>query len=152
MTLLLAGVILVLTAGTAPARAADLDLTQYRGKIVYLDFWASWCVPCRRSFPWMNAMQRKYGKQGLVVLGVNEDDDPAATSAFLDKHPADFRVLRDGGGKLASRYQLMGMPSAFVIDRDGRVVAKHIGFKKDSPGRLEAQLRKLLNASSGGKS
>lgn len=141
----LAGLCLV---AVTPASADGLNLAQYHGKVVYLDFWASWCVPCRRSFPWMNAMQRRFGDRGLVVVGVDEDSDPAAAKQFLAKHPAAFNVVPDPDGKLAESYHLMGMPSSLVIDRDGKVVARHIGFHKNSPATYSAELRELLGHSS----
>lgn len=146
--LLAAGLLCAGLAWVAPVGATGLDLSQYRGKVVYLDFWASWCVPCRRSIPWMNAMQQRYRDQGLVVIGVNEDSDPAAAKQFLAAHPAAFKVVPDPDGKLAESYGLMGMPSSFIIGRDGQVVTRHIGFHTDSPKSYAAELRKLLESAS----
>ena len=79
----------------------SFDLQQYRGKVLILDFWASWCVPCRRSFPWMNEMQEKYGGQGLVIVGVRMDADAAEAQTFLKEFPVDFRIIEDAKGELA---------------------------------------------------
>lgn len=143
LALLAAGTLL---AGflSLPVSAADLDIARYQGKVVYLDFWASWCAPCRRSFPWMNRMQQKYGEAGLVVIGVNVDSDPAAAREFLQEIPADFRIVYDPEGELAERYQLMGMPTSFVIDRDGKIHGSHIGFRESSPENYEREIRALL--------
>lgn len=130
-----------------PALAADstsLDLTAYRGKVVYLDFWASWCKPCRHSFPWMNDMQKKYGADGLVIVAVNVDEQHADAAKFLRQTPADFAIVYDPEGKYAQQYQIIGMPSSFIIGRDGQVVKKHQGFFDDSPAKYEAELRELL--------
>lgn len=129
---------------TARASAPELDLAQYRGKVVYLDFWASWCVPCRKSFPWMNAMQKAYGERGLVVIAVNVDTERRDADRFLFAVPAEFQVLYDPAGALAQRYRLAGMPSAFIIDRDGRLVVHHEGFTRDSPRTEEAEIQQLL--------
>lgn len=142
--LLAIGALAACLLAMAPAGAASLDLAQYRGKVVYLDFWASWCVPCRRSFPWMNQIQQRYAGQGLVVIGVDEDSDPGAAKRFLAQHPAAFTVVPDPDGKLAETYGLMGMPSSFIIGRDGKIVTRHVGFHSDSPTTYSEELRKRL--------
>ncbi|MGD8575233.1 MAG: TlpA disulfide reductase family protein [Gammaproteobacteria bacterium] len=140
-TLLLA----VLSLSVAPARAAPgLDLSAYKGKVVYVDFWASWCGPCRHSFPWMNAMQKKYAGQGLVIVGVNVDSEHADAAKFLQRTPADFRIVYDPEGKLAEKYQLMGMPSSFLYGRNGELVGRHVGFTEDSPAEYEREIKTLL--------
>ncbi len=104
----------------------SFDLQQYRGKVLILDFWASWCVPCRRSFPWMNEMQEKYGGQGLVIVGVNMDADAAEAQTFLKEFSVDFRIIEDAKGELAKKIDVIAMPSSYVIDRNGDVVARHL--------------------------
>ena len=108
---------------------AGFDLEELRGKVVMLDFWASWCVPCRDSFPWMNNMQQKYADEGLVIIGVNVDADADAAQKFLEKYPAPFRLISDPDGVLAQEYGVIVMPSTFVFDRDGELAATHRGFK-----------------------
>lgn len=122
----------------------ELDLGAYHGKVVVLDFWASWCVPCRRSFPWLDSMQAKYENDGLVVIGINEDSDSGAAAAFLEEFPVRFRIVGDAGGRLATRYDLMAMPSSYVFDRDGEYVVHHLGFKTASLDDYEHLLRKTL--------
>lgn len=130
---------------TASSQAATtLDLSQYKGKVVYLDFWASWCKPCRESFPWMDAMHKKYGGQGLVVIAVNVDEDRRDADHFLKDFPTSVQVVYDPEGALASQYKLIGMPSSFLIGRDGNVVAKHQGFFEDSPSKFEAEIQQQL--------
>lgn len=147
-----AAVTFLLAVGTAfsasaPALAAGetaLDLDQYAGKVVYLDFWASWCAPCRRSFPWMNEMREKYADDGLVIIGVNVDAERELADRFLAETPASFRIVHDPEGKLASEWQLLGMPNSFLINRNGEVVLRHVGFRSDTPGKLESEIRELL--------
>jgi thiol-disulfide isomerase/thioredoxin len=129
-----------LTAGAADA----LNLDRYRGKVVVLDFWASWCAPCRQSFPWLNDLQAKYAERGLVVLGVNVDGTRADAERFLHDVPARFEIVYDPKGALASRYDLPGMPSSFVFGPDGTLVAKHIGFRNADRAEREAEIAKLL--------
>ena len=128
----------------AYADAPALDLTQYQGKLVYLDFWASWCKPCRQSFPWMDAMQKKYAADGLVIVAVDEDEQPADGQKFLAEEPVGFSIVSDPKGMLAERYGLIGMPSSFLFGRDGQALQKHAGFYSDSPARFEAEIRAAL--------
>lgn len=129
---------------SAEESAASFDLASFKGKVVYLDFWASWCAPCRKSFPWLNRLQAKYGEEGLVVVAVNVDRERRKADEFLEKHPADFRVVYDPEGKLASHYDLKGMPSTFLIDRSGAERAAHVGFRENETETLEKTVRLLL--------
>jgi cytochrome c biogenesis protein CcmG/thiol:disulfide interchange protein DsbE len=132
---------LVLASASSGAESvAGLQLADYRGKVVVVDFWASWCVPCRRSFPWMNTMQARYGDRGLVVVGVNVDRERAAADRFLAEVPADFRIHFDSEGRLAEEFGVEAMPSSYVIGRDGEIVARHLGFKVRNQDEYEALL------------
>jgi thiol-disulfide isomerase/thioredoxin len=136
--------LLAFTLYSASALTAEsLDIEQHRGKVVLLDFWASWCEPCRHSFPWLNEMQAKYGDR-LVVIGVNVDSERAEANRFLAQVPAHFQVIYDPAGELAARYDVMGMPSSYLFDTSGTLVDKHLGFRKALRAEREAQLRKLL--------
>ena len=127
-------------AVAAPATSGALDLAEHSGKVVVVDFWASWCVPCRRSFPWLNDMHAKYEAQGLVIIGVNVDADRDDAMAFLSKYQADFRIHFDNEGQLATKYGVEAMPSSFVIGRDGEIAARHLGFKVKRQDEYEAIL------------
>ena len=136
-------------ANGGPAQAPNpspqlLDLEAYQGEVVLLDFWASWCGPCRDSFPWMQEVQREYGERGLRVIAVNVDEDRAAAEAFLASYNVDFQIAYDPEGTLPSAYNLPAMPSSVLIDRDGTIAYRHAGFrKKDRKGyakRIEALL------------
>jgi thiol-disulfide isomerase/thioredoxin len=117
---------------------------QLRGKVVYVDFWASWCVPCRASFPWLEDLHRKYGEQGLVVLGINKDQEPGDAGKFLARYPASFPLLRDPGDALAKGFAVRGMPSAYLIDRRGNIRHTHVGFRQETSAELERLLVELL--------
>jgi thiol-disulfide isomerase/thioredoxin len=125
--------------------ATDFDLREYHGKVVVLDFWASWCVPCRRSFPWMNNMQEKYGDEGLVIIGVNLDAVDADAQAFLKETPADFRIINDPQGTLAREHDVIAMPTSYIFDRTGKLVTRHLGFKVRRQEEYEALLVETLN-------
>lgn len=137
---------LLLAFSTASRAEESLDLSQYRGKVVLLDFWASWCVPCRRSFPWMNEMQRKYGDSGLIIIGVNMDAEAGAAQAFLNDYPAEFTIISDPDGELAREYGVIAMPSSYVIDRDGELATRHLGFKVKKQDEYESILLETLRS------
>lgn len=121
-----------LFVGVAPAtQAQQLDLSPYKGKVVLLDFWASWCAPCKLSFPWMNQLQQAYGANGIIVVAVNVDHDRSAAEAFLRDTPAQFPIVFNAKGKIASEYPVRGMPTSFVIGRDGKIKFTHSGFEQD---------------------
>ncbi len=147
------GVILLGFAHQIAAQAASvpttLDLSQYRGKVVLMDFWASWCAPCRQSFPWLNAMQSRYADRGLVVIGVNVDSTQAEAAKFLRDVPASFHIVYDPQGSLASQYDVPGMPSSFLVGRDGTIVARHVGFRGAARAEREDELLKLLASGAG---
>src|SRR5450631_1845011 len=109
--------LLLMLSGIGMLRAAGLDLHAYRGKVVYLDFWASWCGPCRQSFPWLADLLRERESQDLVVIGVNVDKDRALAERFLGETPAAFPIVYDPEGAIASAYKVAGMPTAILIDR-----------------------------------
>lgn len=119
---------------------SELNLADHAGKVVILDFWASWCGPCRRSFPWLNAMHRKYGPDGLVIIGVNLDASQDDAMGFLDEVPADFHIYFDTDALLANEYGVEAMPSSIIIGRDGEIQASHRGFKVKKEAEYEAIL------------
>ena len=125
-------------------RAEGFDPTPYRGKVVYLDFWASWCSPCLQSFPWMNAMQAKYGKAGLVIIAVNVDRQRQAADAFLHKTSPNFTVTYDPDNTLFEAHQLIGMPTALIFDRRGVLRSRHVGWSAEQRETYEAEIRALL--------
>ncbi|HEX9626194.1 MAG TPA: TlpA disulfide reductase family protein [Acidiferrobacterales bacterium] len=136
-------------AGSAPelaltTRQGVLPLASLRGKVVYLDYWASWCGPCRSSFPWMNEMQSRYGDRGLVIVAVSVDKEPAAVDSFLRQYPARFTIAYDPAGAAAGAMQVKGMPSSYLIDREGNVHAVHVGFREQDKAELETRIRTLL--------
>lgn len=124
--------------------AGQIKLSDLKGKVVYVDFWASWCGPCRASFKWLNEAQEKYAAKGLVIVGINVDKDKAAAAEFLKENPAKFRIAYDPEGKAAESYQLKGMPSTFFIDRKDVVRLTHVGYRIKDKEALTAELEKLL--------
>lgn len=124
--------------------ASTLALHQLRGQVVYLDFWASWCGPCRQSFPWMAEMHKRHAAQGLAVVAVNLDTRMADAQAFLRSVPAPFRIAYDAQGKTPREYAIKAMPTSLLIGRDGRVRHIHAGFRPSDTGALEAAITEAL--------
>ncbi len=110
-------------------------LPDLKGKVVLLDFFASWCAPCKASFPVMQELHKEFGSKGLVVVAVNLDDKKEEMQRFLKKHPSDFIIVRDATKKLVSTINIATLPSSFILDREGRVHSIHNGFKGNETKR-----------------
>jgi thiol-disulfide isomerase/thioredoxin len=123
----------------------QVSLDDYKGQVVYLDFWASWCKPCRSSFPWMNNMQTKYGEIGFAVVSINLDQDTSSISQFLKNYPANFTILLDPDGEVASQYELVGMPSSYLVDKEGRLRKSHTGFFIKNQAIYEQEIVDLMS-------
>jgi thiol-disulfide isomerase/thioredoxin len=140
----------VVGAEQAPAvrlrqmNAAPFPLESLKGSVVVLDFWAPWCVPCRTSFPAMDALQQKYAKQGLRVLGLTLDGNDDAIIAFLDAVPVGFTILRDTSGQAGEAFNVVAMPTTFVLDRQGRIAARFEGGGAAVHAKVEAAVATLL--------
>jgi cytochrome c biogenesis protein CcmG/thiol:disulfide interchange protein DsbE len=125
----------------------SVKLSALRGKVVLVDFWASWCAPCRDSLPVLDRLAKTYRDQGLVIVGVNIDKSAGEARAFLEKNKlqVSFPVVNDKDHKVAERYAPPTMPSSYLIDREGRVHRVHAGFRPSDESKLEAELKALLN-------
>ena len=146
MQLLLALTLLFAPEFTLPTRTQhEVTLSELRGKVVYVDFWASWCAPCRESFPWMSRMAVRYGSRGLVIVAVNLDKKRESADAFLDKYAAPFTVAFDPAGKTAEAFHVQAMPSSFLIDRSGKVIYSHEGFEPSKSGKIEQKIQEALS-------
>ena len=128
-----------------PGKYKTIDLSKYKGKVVYLDFWASWCEPCKRSFPWMNELQSQYGQNGFEVVAVSLDTSRKDAEAFLKKVPASFDIAFDERGKTAEAYHLKAMPSSFLIDREGKLVHKSLGYRNEEKKIIESKIQQLTS-------
>ena len=150
LTALLLSLSLIADSGTAAPAPATPDwplLKSFSGKVVLVDFWASWCGPCLRSFPWMNDLQQHYGGEGLVIVAVNLDQERALADAFLSKLPPNFRIEYDAAGTVARQFGVQVMPSSFLVDRKGRVRVAHAGFRDAQRAEREQQIVQLLKES-----
>jgi thiol-disulfide isomerase/thioredoxin len=151
---LLAALSLTLTLVAGSSVAAPVPATpdwpllkSFSGKVVLVDFWASWCGPCLRSFPWMNDLQQRYAGEGLVVVAVNLDHERALADSFLQKLPPKFQVEFDAAGNIARQFGVQAMPSSFLVDRHGQVRVRHAGFRDAQRAEREEQIKQLLKES-----
>jgi thiol-disulfide isomerase/thioredoxin len=120
-------------------------LPEARGRVVIVDFWASWCAPCRASFPAYARLQAEYAARGLVIIAVSVDEDPAACAAFVRKFAPPFAVVRDADHKLVRSVRVPAMPTSFLIGRDGRVKFIHAGYHSGSTeSALRTEVESLL--------
>jgi cytochrome c biogenesis protein CcmG, thiol:disulfide interchange protein DsbE len=116
-----------------------------KGKVVMVDFWASWCGPCGESFPAMDEIQKKYSAQGLVIIAINVDEKKSDMDDFLKAHPVSFAIVRDAAQKLVDKAGIGTMPSSFLLGRDGKVVFAHSGFHgNDTRKQYEHEIESLL--------
>jgi thiol-disulfide isomerase/thioredoxin len=125
-------------AFSLPGQHGIVALDSLRGKVVLVDFWASWCVPCHRSFPWMSGLHERYKDKGLVIVAIDLDKSRDAAEQFLAQHPAPFRVAFDPAGTTAEAYHVSGMPSTYLVAPNGEIRYSHIGFDSKKTAELEA--------------
>jgi len=121
-----------------------VDLNELKGKVVLVDFWASWCGPCKQEMPVLEELHKKYAKEGLVIVGVNIDNNPKKMTNFLRGTPVTFRVVHDRKLAVASKYEPGTMPSSYFIARDGKIRYVHEGFRKKDAAELEERVKGLL--------
>jgi peroxiredoxin len=122
----------------------NVRLGEQRGQVVLVNFWATWCGPCREEMPQLNRLYDKYRGAGLVMLGVNVDEDPAKAAEVAQKLGVHFPVLLDSNKQVSSRYELSAMPSTVLIDRDGKVRYLHKGFREGYAQLYDQQIRDLI--------
>ena len=119
-------------------------LADNKGKVILVDFWSSWCIPCRQSFPWMNQLQAQYSPNEFLIIGINLDHDRALAEQFLQETPAEFDIIYDPKGKIAKKYKLKGMPSSLIINKQGEIVSAHTGFNQTKAQQIELQIKKEI--------
>ena len=126
------------------ASDGEISLKDYQGKVLYIDFWASWCGPCRQSFPWMEAMQQKYKAVGVEFLAINLDDNREDAESFLKKQNVSFDIAFDPDGVTPKLYKIPGMPSSFIVSRKGVILFSHTGFNLGSIEAYEKHINDAL--------
>lgn len=121
-------------------------LDDFRGKVVFLDFWATWCPPCRASLPAVEKLSEEYAGKNFQVIGMNLDEDPEAVAAYVAKHKTPYPVLQVGNSDVADRYGVSGIPHFVLIDAQGRRVDQWSGFGRGEPAAWRRAIDALLAA------
>jgi peroxiredoxin len=141
-------------AGSSPAPAPaftlasragqDVSLAQYKGQVVMINFWASWCGPCRQEMPLLESIYKKYNKMGFTMIGVNVEPDSNAANEWLKATPVSFPILYDRDSKVSKLYDVAGMPSTVIIDRTGKLRVLHRGYKPGDENEYLDSIRTLI--------
>jgi len=131
---------------TLPTQDTPIQLSKLQGKVVYVDFWASWCRPCKSSFPWMIKMKQKFKDRPFEIIAINLDKDKALADEFIRSQAINFPVAFDPRAKVAEQYNVEGMPSSYLIDTRGHLRIRYTGFWNKSKDDKEKTIKKLLNA------
>jgi len=121
-----------------------VSLSDFKGKVIFLDFWAPWCTPCREELPELDRLYKKHGTDGFEVVGICLDTPTARIATFLQKVPVTFRILMDEEGIAAEAYRFSGVPTGFLIDRNGNIRKQYKGFAKDLLPLYEKEISDLL--------
>lgn len=122
----------------------NLKLSEQAGNVVMLNFWASWCGPCRKEMPLLNELHNKYEPLGFVILGVNVEQELKLAKAFLKETPVDFPILFDSGNQVSQAYEVIAMPTTVLIDRAGKVRYLHKGYKAGDENKYRKMVKKLV--------
>ena len=132
-------------AFTLASRAGqDVSLAQYKGQVVMINFWASWCGPCRQEMPLLESIYKKYNKMGFTLIGVNVEPDSNAANEWLKATPVSFPILYDRDSKVSKLYDVAGMPSTVIIDRSGKLRVLHRGYKAGDENEYLDSIRTLI--------
>jgi len=121
-----------------------IDFDKYQGKVVLIDFWATWCPPCKQSMPFLNALRNELFDQGFEVVAINVDEDREQVEKFLLANPVDYQLAYDSSGKCPELFDVKAMPSSYFIDRQGVIRAIHLGYRESDKEHIRLEIDKLL--------
>ena len=121
-----------------------LDLTNYKDKVILIDFWATWCPPCKQSMPFLNALRNEFHKNGFEIIAINVDEETQEAKTFLNSYPVDYLMAYDSQGDCPSKYDVKAMPSSYFLDRQGKIRYVHLGFRHADETEIRAWVMQLL--------
>lgn len=126
------------------AKGSDVSLSDFQGDVVLINFWASWCGPCREEMPLLDQLSDRYGDLGFTMLGVNVEEDSKLADQFLQGTPVDFPILYDRANSVSQLYDVVAMPTTVIVDREGKVRFIHHGYEPGYENDYQDQIRALL--------
>ena len=133
-----------LFTGVAVNTEQQISLADYRGKVVFLDFWASWCAPCRASLPAYEQMRQEIGTEEFEIIAINVDENTSDGLEFLAQHPVSYPVLADPNGEIGIPYGIRTLPRSFLLDRNGQIITSQKSFKAGDEIELKQEIEELL--------
>ena len=129
---------------TLAGSTKELDLSAYKGKVVLIDFWATWCPPCKKSMPFLNGLRNERLKDGFEIIAINVDEDSDEATRFLASNPVDYTMAFDPKGDCPAKFDVKAMPSSYLIDRTGKIRKVHLGFRDEDQAMIRDQVTALL--------
>ncbi len=121
-----------------------LNLANYKNQVILIDFWATWCPPCKQSMPFLNALRNELHESGFEIIAINVDEDTQEAKTFLDSYPVDYLMAYDSKGDCPTTYDVKAMPSSYFIDRQGKIRYVHLGFRHSDEIEIRARVMQLL--------
>jgi len=121
-----------------------LDLSEYKNKVLLIDFWATWCPPCKQSMPFLNALRNELADKGFEIIAINVDEETEVAQNFLNNYPVDYPVVFDPKGECPLAYDVKAMPSSYFVDKKGKIRYVHFGFRHQDESEIRARVLELL--------
>ena len=131
-------------AATLAGSAEKLDITAFKGKVILIDFWATWCPPCKKSMPFLNGLRNERLKDGFEIIAINVDEDSEEAKRFLGSNPVDYVMAFDPKGDCPAKFEVQAMPSSYLVDRTGKIRKVHLGFRDEDQTMIRDQVSALL--------
>jgi len=131
-------------AATLAGGAEKLDLSAYKGKVVLIDFWATWCPPCKKSMPFLNGLRNERLKDGFEIIAINVDENSEEAKQFLGSNPVDYLMAFDPKGDCPAKFDVKGMPSSYLVDKTGKIRKVHVGFRDEDQAMIREHVSSLL--------
>ncbi|QPK63972.1 TlpA family protein disulfide reductase [Methylomonas sp. LL1] len=121
-----------------------LNFDNYKGKVILVDFWATWCPPCKKSMPFLNALRNQHLKEGFEIVAINVDENSEDARQFLQSYPVDYKIAFDASGNCPGVFDVKAMPSSYLIDRTGKVRLIHLGYRDEDQSAISERVTALL--------
>jgi thiol-disulfide isomerase/thioredoxin len=125
-------------------KGATVNFDAYKGKVLLIDFWATWCPPCKKSMPFLNNLRNQHLKEGFEILAINVDENSEDAKNFLKENPVDYTMAYDPNGDCPQKFAVKAMPSSYLVDKAGKIRLVHLGFRDEDEAKIQNQVSDLL--------